>query len=194
MSSNIRVKRICEYCSNEFIAKTTSTRYCSSKCNKAYHRAKARVKKIEQSNTETKQVKHKPLHDIQAKEFLTVKEVSILLGCSVRSTYRLIENKTLKAVNLAERMTRINKSEVNRLLKQQEPEPIANEPKPVYVIKRPQQIQIDIKDCYNLTEIQNKYGISEKALHDIIKRNNIPKLKQGWYAYVPKKLIDELFT
>lgn len=29
MSSNIEVVRICEYCKNDFIAKTTRTRYCS---------------------------------------------------------------------------------------------------------------------------------------------------------------------
>ena len=53
--------------------------------------------------------------------------------------------------------------------------------------------QSDISECYNLAEVQNKYGISEKALHDIIKRNNIPKIKKGWYSYVPKTFIDELF-
>ena len=91
-------------------------------------------------------------------------------------------------------MTRINKTEINKLLKQSVPQPILKETKPVYVIKAPEQIQIDIADCYNMTEIQKKYGISEKALHDIIKRYSIPKLKQGWYSYVPKILIDELLT
>ena len=194
MSSNIKVKRICVYCSREFIAQTTSTKYCSKKCNSAHYKAKVRAKKVERSNIETTQKKHKPIQDVQAKEFLSVKDVSLLLGCSKHSIYRLIENGTLKAVNLAERMTRVNKSEVNKLLKQSEPQLIIEESKPVYVIKAPEQIQIDITDCYYMTEIQKKYGISEKALHDIIKRNSIPKLKQGWYSYVPKILIDELLT
>jgi len=194
MSSNIKVKRICEYCSSEFVAQTTTTKYCSKKCNSAHYKAKVRATKVERSNIETKQKKYKPIHDIQAKEFLSVKDVSILLGCSIRSTYRLIDNGTLKAVNLSERMTRVSKSELNRLLKQRTPQPEVEEPKAVYVIKQPKQIQIDIADCYNLTEIQNKYGISEKTVQDIIKRNNIPKLKHGWYAYVPKILIDELLT
>ena len=194
MSSNIKVKRICVYCSSEFVAQTTSTKYCSKKCNSAHYKAKVRAKKVERSNIETTQKKHKPIQDVQAKEFLSVKDVSFLLGCSIRSTYRLIDNGTLKAVNLAERMTRINRTEVDKLLKQSAPQPILKEPKPVYVIKEPKQIQIDIADCYNMTEIQKKYGVSEKALHDIIKRNDIPKLKQGWYSYVPKTLIDELLT
>ena len=96
MSSNIKVKRICVYCSSEFIAKTTSTRYCSKKCNTAHYKAKARTQKVEQSNTETKRIRNKPIQDIQEKEFLTVKDVSILLGCSIRSAYRLIDNGTLR--------------------------------------------------------------------------------------------------
>ncbi|RLD59967.1 MAG: DNA-binding protein, partial [Bacteroidetes bacterium] len=42
--------------------------------------------------------------------------VATLLGCSVHTTYRLIDNGTLKAVNLSERMTRIKRSELNKIL------------------------------------------------------------------------------
>ena len=194
MSSNIKVNRICIFCSNGFIAKTTATKYCSKKCNSADYKAKVKSKKIEVSNTQTKQINNKLIQDIQAKEFLSVKEVSILLGCSIRTAYRLINKGTLKAVNLSVRMTRVNKSEVNTLLKYLQPLPIAKELEPVYLIKEPQQIQINITDCYTLVEVKKLYGISEKALHNLIDRNNIPKLKKGWYSYVPKTLIDELFT
>jgi len=185
MSSNIKVKRICEYCSCEFVAKTTATRYCSKKCNAAHYKAKIKAKRIDRSNTETKQIKYKPIQEIQAKEFLTVTQVSKLINCSRQNVYKLINSGKLRATNILEKKTIIKRSDLDKLFKK---------PKPVYVIKEPKQIQIDIVDCYTLTEIQKKYGISEKALHNIIKRNNIPKLKQGWYAYVPKKLIDELLT
>jgi len=116
MSSTIKVNRICEYCNREFIAQTISTRYCSHICNSRHYKAKVRTKKIEQSNAETQNIRNKPVQDIQVKEFLTVKDVSILLGCSLRTTYRLIDNGTLKAINLADRMTRIKKSDLNKLL------------------------------------------------------------------------------
>jgi len=116
---------------------------------------------------------------------LTVTQVSKLINCSRQNVYKLINSGKLRATNILEKKTIIKRSDLDKLF---------NKPKQVYVIKEPQQIQIDITDCYNLTEIQNKYSISEKALHDIIKRNNIPKLKKGWYAYVPKNLIDELLT
>lgn len=45
MSSNIRVTKTYEYCSQEFIAKTIQTRYCSHSCNnKAYKEAKKKEK------------------------------------------------------------------------------------------------------------------------------------------------------
>lgn len=116
MSSTIKVNRICEYCNREFIAQTTSTRYCSHKCNSAHYKAKVRAKKVEQSNKESTQRINKPLQDIQEKEFLTAKDVSILLGCSLRTTYRLIDKGTLKSVNLAERMIRIKRSDLNKIL------------------------------------------------------------------------------
>ena len=50
----------------------------------------------------------------------------------------------------------------------------------------------DIKDCYTLTEVQEKYKVSESTVQQLIKRNSIPKIKKGWYAYVPKQIIDEL--
>ena len=47
MSTNIRVKRKCEYCKKEFTAKTIRTRYCSHQCNsRAYKKIKA-TEKIE---------------------------------------------------------------------------------------------------------------------------------------------------
>jgi hypothetical protein len=55
-------------------------------------------------------------------------------------------------------------------------------------------MQFDISECYNLTEVQSKYSISETALQNLIKRNSIPKIKKGWFAYVPKTVIDKLLS
>jgi excisionase family DNA binding protein len=181
MSTNIKVQRICQHCGNEFTARTTTTKYCSHKCNSAAYKAKIRAAKVEESNNKIQRTKTKTIEEIKAKEILNVRDVATLLGCSIRTAYRFIDNGTIKAVNLAERMTRVKRSELNKLLEQ---------PKPVQ--PQSESVQYNISDCYNLTEVQNKYGISEKALQDLIKRNSIPKIKQGWYAYVPKIIIDKL--
>jgi len=114
MSSNIKVKRICVYCSSEFVAQTTSTKYCSKKCNSAHYKTKVRAKKVERSNIETTQKKHKPIQDVQAKEFLSVKDVSFLLGCSIRSTYTFRKRRTRnRTQNKYFRLSMVNNNLIN---------------------------------------------------------------------------------
>ena len=115
MSSNIKVQRICQHCGNEFTARTTTTLYCSHRCNSAAYKAKQRAGKVEQSNKETQRIKTQPIEQLKAKEFLTVREVSQLLNCSVRSAYHYIESGTISAVNLGQRMIRVKRSEIDKL-------------------------------------------------------------------------------
>lgn len=183
MSSKIEVQRICQHCGKEFTARTTVTKYCSHRCGSAANKALKRAEKVQKSNTETKQMKTKPIEELKAKEFLTVREVAQLLNCSVRSAYYYIQSGTIKAVNLGQRITRVKRSEIDKLFEQPQP-----------VTPQPEQMQFDISECYNLTEIQSKYGISETAIQNLIKRNNIPKIKKGWFAYVPKPIIDKLLS
>jgi len=183
MSSKIEVQRICQYCGKEFTARTTVTRYCSDTCSKRAYKARLKVSKIEASNNETQRIKNQPIEELKAKEFLTVREVARLLNCSVRSAYYYIESGTIKAVNLGQRITRVKRSDIDKLFEQPQP-----------VTPQPEQRQFDISDCYNLTEVQSKYGISETALQNLIKRNSIPKIKKGWFAYVPKTVIDKLLS
>ncbi len=115
MSSNIRVNKICEYCQKEFEARKTTSKTCSDHCAKMFYKQKQKAAKIEAVNTETYRIKTKPFEDLKAKEFLTVREVATLLNCSIRSVYYYIEAKNLKAVNLAQRITRIKRSEIDKL-------------------------------------------------------------------------------
>jgi len=184
MSSNIQVQRICQHCSNEFTARTTVTKYCSNKCAKAAYKARKRKEKIEQSNKETNQRKFAPVEELKAKEFLTVREVAQLLNCSVRSVYYYIDNGIISAVNLGQRLTRVKRSEIDKLF-------ITNK---AIENKEPEPTQYNIKDCYTITETQSKYSVSETTLQQLIKRNSIPKIKKGRYTYIPKQIIDNLLT
>lgn len=183
MSSNIRIQKICQHCGKGFEARKTTSKTCSDHCAKMYYKTKQRTAKVEASNTETQRIKSQPIEQLKAKEFLTVRDVAKLLNCSIRTAYRLIEQGNIKAVNIAQRKTLVKRSDIDKLFEQ--PQPVKPEP---------EQIPFEISDCYNLTEVQNKYGISETALQQLIKRHGIPKLKKGWFAYVPKTVIDNLFT
>ena len=115
MSSEIEVQRICQYCNIEFTARTTITKYCSHKCNQRAYKARKRAENVEQSNKETTRIKNIPMEQLKIKEFLTVREVAQLLNCSVRSAYYQIESGAIKAVNLGQRMTRVKRSEIDKL-------------------------------------------------------------------------------
>ena len=115
MSSNIKVQRICQRCKMEFTARTTVTKYCSHRCGSLANKDLKRTEKVQMSNTETKRIKTQPIEELKAKEFLTVREVAQLLNCSVRSAYYYIENGNIKAVNLGQRITRVKRSEIDKL-------------------------------------------------------------------------------
>ena len=181
MNSNFEIQKICKHCGKEFTAKTTVTRYCSDVCAKRAYKARKKAEKIEKNNQETQKIKNNAIEELKAKEFLTVRETAQLLGFSLRTTYRLINNGTIKAVNISQRMTRIKRSDLDKLMNPKK-EP-TEEPK-VY----------EIDDCYTLTEVQEKYGISDAALQSLVKRNSIPKFRDGIYAYVPKEIIDQIFN
>jgi excisionase family DNA binding protein len=183
MSSNIKVQRICQHCGTEFTARTTVTKFCSDKCSKAAYKDRIRAEKVQKSNTETKQIKTKPIDELKAKEFLTVRDIATLLNCSVRSVYYYIESGTIRATNLGQRITRVKRSEIDKLFEQPQTEQ-----------RKPETKQYEITDCYTINEVLGKYSISETALQNLIKRESIPKIKKGWYAYVPKPIIDKLLS
>ena len=83
----MKIVKICEYCKNEFIAKTTTTKCCSDNCSKRFYKLKIKNDKIAQAELKT-EIKRKPkafiteeeIKAIQAKENLTLIEAAILLN------------------------------------------------------------------------------------------------------------------
>ncbi len=117
MSSNIEIIRICEYCHKDFIAKTTVTKYCSHKCNCRAYKEKVKSKKIKKSNEETYLTKNHDLELIKAKEFLTVRDITILMNCSRQTIYKIIDSGKLKSIDLEIKKIIVKRSDLDRLFK-----------------------------------------------------------------------------
>ncbi len=184
MSSNIKVQRICKHCGKEFTARTTTTLNCSPKCAKAAYKDKLKLGKIDASNKETKLIKTKPIEELKAKVFLSISDTCKLVGISRRTIYRMIQRGEL-IIGKAGKRTIIKRSDLDKLFDQ--PQPV----KPKNILE---QKELEISECYNLNEVKSKYRISDKALHELIKRNSIPKLKKGRFTYVPKTDIDKILS
>jgi excisionase family DNA binding protein len=118
MSSNIRVKRICEFCSLEFEAKTTVTKYCSHNCARKANKAKLKEEKVQKSNNETKAEKEgidiEYLKILNQKEILSITETCTLLSIHRTTLWRMIKDGRLNAGNLGSKVI-IRRSDIDKL-------------------------------------------------------------------------------
>jgi len=95
---------VCQFCKQEFIAKTTITKCCSANCAKRLHKLKLRGDKIEQTITETKAIINKPIIELQVKEYLSVQEVCTLTGVSRWTIAEMIKKGTIKSGRFGRRI------------------------------------------------------------------------------------------
>lgn len=186
----MEVNRVCEICKNVFVAQKTTTRFCSDKCRGKNGKLRERNAKIEISNAATalsqKKEQKDVFDDIKEKQFLTVKDASILLNMSPKTVYRLIEREAINAVQFSERKTLIRRSDIERYFD--------NNLKEIEKNKIDPKDEITIYNSYTMQEIIEKFQISNGALYNIIKRFNIPKRNQGKFVLVKREDIDSIFT
>jgi excisionase family DNA binding protein len=119
MSTNIKVNKVCEYCGESFIAKTTVTRYCSHKCNSRHYKQRKREEKLKKVPVQNKIVKlalpEVDFGRLAQMEFLSIKEATALLGVSERTIYRLMKSGDLETKKIGRR-TIITRSAIDKLL------------------------------------------------------------------------------
>lgn len=190
MSSNLSINRVCEYCKNTFVAKTTRTRFCSLKCNSRNYKLLLREQKIKQSNSETELIKNRKsienIEDLKERDFLTVKDASLLLNISTKTLYRLIERHEINSFNFSSRKTLIRRKDIDSYFDKNLKEIERN--------KKTADIEINLDNSYTIQEAQEKYNVSSAALYNLIIRFKIPKKKQGKYTLVRKEDIDSIFN
>lgn len=103
MASSIRVSKTCEYCKQEFIAKTINTRYCSHRCNQKGYKRKHRdakvelaVKAAENPDLRLKQQKV-DWHRFEGKPYLTLKEAALLLNITPVTLRRWVKEGVISS-------------------------------------------------------------------------------------------------
>ena len=96
MSSNIEIKKKCKWCGQIFIARKTTTNYCSHRCNNAAYKERIRQERIATYQKEFSIKTEKP--SIEDKEFYTPPEAAKLLRISRASIYRYMADNIIKVV------------------------------------------------------------------------------------------------
>jgi len=112
MSSNIRIKKICQRCGSIFIAKTTVTQFCSDICAKANYKKRLKEEKIDVSRSSTRRQvlpRSDSIHTVrdstkQLKELITLSELSAITGLSERTFYRLMKDHKFPRLKIGQRL------------------------------------------------------------------------------------------
>lgn len=183
--SKLSIPKVCEFCEKAFEAKTITTRFCSKSCaNKSAKKNIRLAKELEARQTLLEEAKAKII-EIQTRPYITVSEAAQLFGMSKDTVHRLIKSKRISAYNFGQRLTRVSKTDLEEMFSK------------VLVVKSSDddmtKKDYDIKDCYTLSEVSEKFKANPSTVASVIRKNNIPKKKVGSFVYVPKKLIDEIF-
>jgi excisionase family DNA binding protein len=123
MSSNIRVKKICQHCRATFIAKTTVTKFCSDTCAKRNYKKRMREEKVTAVILETNhQVIEQhyysggaspevvPLHT-NLHEWISIRDMAYILNVSERTLFRCIKDATFPRLKIGKKLL-FNKQQV----------------------------------------------------------------------------------
>ena len=182
--SKLKIPKICEFCEKAFEAKTVTTRFCSKYCSeKETRRQKQNAKELEEKKTLLEKSVEK-IAEIQTRPYISVSEAVMLFGMSKDTIRRLIKSGRIPAHNFGQRLTRVNKSDLELLFKAVE-----------IPLKKEEKLKpnFEIGNCYTISEVSSKFGANPSTVSNAIKRNKIPTKKVGSFVYVPKNLIDRIF-
>ena len=189
MSSKLEVQKKCEWCNKIFIAKTMTTRYCSHRCNSQSYKhskreerkRKFKVSAIDYKTMQEIEQKAEKYEEIKNKDYLTVSETAVLLSVGRTTIYRYLHKGLLLAFQTKGK-TFIRRKDIDALF--ENPEPYK---------ARPLNNSKPISDLYTVSEIKDKFNVTDSWIFKIAKENNIPKTLIRGKSHFSKKHIERYF-
>lgn len=113
MSSNIEIIKKCKWCGNEFVARKTTTEYCSHRCSGLAYKERKRQAKLNEFKAEySVQVEGKV--EIEKLEFLSPTQVCRLLGVSRATIYRYFADNAIATVQFKGK-TLVRRQDIDQL-------------------------------------------------------------------------------
>lgn len=119
MSSNIEVKKRCSWCGKEFIARKTTTEYCSHRCSNLAYKARKRNEKVKTFEKEYAYTLPTQM-DAECVEFLTPTKAAKLLGICRASVYNYLKAGDITAVQFKGK-TLIRRKDIDKLFDEPKP-------------------------------------------------------------------------
>jgi excisionase family DNA binding protein len=185
-TSKLKIPKICEQCGKPFEAKTVVTRFCSPICvNKSGKEKKRESKDVERKQSILEQSTNQ-IAQIQTRPYISITDATVLFGISKDTIRRLIKAGKIPAVNLGQRLTRVSRLHIEAMFTEVV---LPEEPK-----EQPVKLRYNESECYKITEVSEKFGVSPSTVNKTLRRNSIPRRQVGKFVYVPKEQIDRIFS
>jgi excisionase family DNA binding protein len=179
----MEINKKCQYCGVQFIAKKTTTRCCSDNCAKRYYKQRKKEEKVAafSFSAETTPL---DIEKIQKKDYLTVKEVMLLLSISRTSIYRMLKDGRLTKLQ-GLKSVRIRKADFDLLFKSENNQSLM---KKEYSLP-----PFGTDNYFTINQILEKFSVSAGSFYQLCKKHNIPKIPKGKNVFVPKELVEQIF-
>ncbi len=121
MSSNLELKRICQHCGVAFIARKTTTKFCSLQCGQRNYKMQERMNKISNRNAEARarvnQVDHQSLTCYPEQESIDIKMLAFVTSMSERMIFNLIKDTGFPKLKIGKRLLFNKKAVMEYLVK-----------------------------------------------------------------------------
>jgi len=175
----MEVRKICQWCGKPFIAKKTTTCYCSHRCASLGYKERIRERKRELRKS---QELLQPKQAAEGQDFFSFAQAAKLMGVTRQYIYKLVKESKLRASRISEKKSIIRRADIELMLKSKPYERIM--PKDDF----------NIADYYTAEQISEKYKVSQKWIWTYTRENKIPKVKIRQFNYYSKKHIDAAFA
>ena len=175
----MKVRKICQWCGQPFIAQKTTTCYCSHRCSSLGYKERIRERKRELKKMQEILT---PKSSVEGQDFFSFAQAAKLMGVTRQYIYKLVKENKLRASRISPKKSIIRRTDIELMLKTKPYERII--PKDDF----------DITEYYTAEQIAEKYKVKPKWVWTYTRENNIPKVKIRQFNYYSKKHIDAAFA
>ena len=175
----MEVRKICQWCGKPFIAKKTTTCYCSHQCSNLGYKERIRERKRELKKM---QELLQPKQSSEGQDFFSFAQAAKLMGVTRQYIYKLVKENKLRASRISGKKSLIRRADIELMLKT----------KPYESIKPKD--DVDITEYYTAEQIAEKYKVNTKWVWTYTREHDVPKVKIRQFNYYSKKHIDAIFA
>ena len=108
MSSNLEIPKTCLHCGSKFVAKKTSTKFCSVSCAQRNYKVRERIKKVESAKHVVKDqflVKDSTLKiEASDPDLVDIEQLSFYTSISKRTIFRLLSDPMFPKLKVGRRL------------------------------------------------------------------------------------------